>query len=139
MDLIDSEVIPTARERLLLLTPTSFVLSSSLRSHRLAQVKRCSLAGHAEWFSTHRLFHEHPVAVDMVIDILSDRGFLVSYRPDTRQVPARVDLRTGEVVLASEPFHYFRIEFESERLREHTQRGTSGGCPNTAACGQPQC
>ena len=37
-------------------------------------LKRCSLAGHATLKSPARVFTDHPLAADMCIDILSDRG-----------------------------------------------------------------
>lgn len=37
-------------------------------------LKRCSLAGHATLKSPARVFSDHPLAADMCIDILSDRG-----------------------------------------------------------------
>ena len=39
-------------------------------------LKRCSLAGHATLKSPARVFTDHPLAADMCIDILSDRGML---------------------------------------------------------------
>ena len=41
-------------------------------------LKRCSLAGHATLKSPARVFSDHPLAADMCIDILSDRGALFS-------------------------------------------------------------
>lgn len=41
-------------------------------------LRRCSLAGHATLKSPARVFTDHPLAADMCIDILSDRGTLTS-------------------------------------------------------------
>lgn len=44
-------------------------------------LKRCSLAGHATLKSPARVFSDHPLAADMCIDILSDRGAPFSSTP----------------------------------------------------------
>ena len=43
-------------------------------------LRRCSLAGHATLKSPARVFTDHPLAADMCIDILSDRGTLTPPR-----------------------------------------------------------
>ena len=50
-------------------------------------LKRCSLAGHAELKTHNRLFVEQPLAADMLIDILTDRGFSVAHTVDEHIVP----------------------------------------------------
>ena len=64
------------------------ITASITRTFRMVQVvriidneavpllKRCSLAGHATLKSPARVFTDHPLAADMCIDILSDRGML---------------------------------------------------------------
>ena len=47
-------------------------------------------------------------AVDMLIDVLSDRGFSVAHSGEERVVPERVDLKTGEVESRVELVHKFR-------------------------------
>lgn len=36
-------------------------------------LKQCSLAGHAEWQTQHPLLLSSPAAVDILVDVLSDR------------------------------------------------------------------
>ena len=50
-------------------------------------LKRCSLAGHAHLKTTNPLFGEHPQASDMLIDILTDRGFSVAHSMEEHVVP----------------------------------------------------
>ena len=50
-------------------------------------LKRCSLAGHAELKTHNPLFVDHPRASDMLIDILTDRGFSVAHTIDEHVVP----------------------------------------------------
>ena len=52
-------------------------------------LKRCSLAGHAQLKTTNPLFGEHPQASDMLIDILTDRGFSVAHSVEEHIVPVR--------------------------------------------------
>lgn len=53
-------------------------------------LKRCSLAGHAQLKTSNPLFGEHPQASDMLIDILTDRGFSVAHSVEERAVPVRI-------------------------------------------------
>ena len=53
-------------------------------------VMRSGLAGFAEYATRNRLFADHPLAVNMVLDVLSDRGFHVSHRVHEEAVPVAV-------------------------------------------------
>ena len=50
-------------------------------------LKRCSLAGHAQLKTSNSIFGEHSQAADMLIDILTDRGFSVAHTVDERVIP----------------------------------------------------
>ena len=71
-------------------------------------LKRCSLAGHAELKTHNQLFNEHSLAADMLMDILTDRGFATAYDVIEQVVPARVNLQTGEIENRYEYLHHFR-------------------------------
>ena len=71
-------------------------------------LKRCSLAGHASLKTRNPLFDRSASAADMLIDVLSDRGFSVAYLHDTQPVPVSVDLQTGFIKTKMEGFHNFR-------------------------------
>lgn len=71
-------------------------------------LKRCSLAGHAELKTHNPLFSQYPIAADMLMDILTDRGFATAYFMDEQVVPASVDLQTGEIRNRYEYMHHFR-------------------------------
>jgi hypothetical protein len=53
-------------------------------------VMRSGLAGRADYITRNRLFTNHPLAVNMVLDVLSDRGFHVSHRIEETAVPVAV-------------------------------------------------
>lgn len=81
-------------------------------------LKQCSLAGHAEYRTRHPLLLSSHLAVDMLIDILTDRGFSVAHFVEERVVPRRVDLRSGEISTLTEDVHSFRITFDKENIRD---------------------
>jgi hypothetical protein len=53
----------------------------------------------------------------MFLDILSERGYAVSYVRDVRSLPLRVDLKTGEVFFKEELSHKFKIGFPRSVIR----------------------
>lgn len=83
----------------------------------IPQLRRCALAGHAIFESTDSLFIDHPMATDMLIDILSDRGFSVAHQIKTQQVPVKVDT-DGIIESHTYAFQHFRISFEKPVVRE---------------------
>ena len=52
-------------------------------------LRRCSLAGNADLLTHNALFSQQPLAVDMLIDILTDRGFFVAHVAEEQVGPAR--------------------------------------------------
>ncbi|CAG9460843.1 unnamed protein product [Pedinophyceae sp. YPF-701] len=94
---------------------------SHLDGHVIPGVVKSSLSGFYEHRTSDPLFLEHPQAIDMLIDILSDRGFQCSHTTDMRLVPTRFDMRTGEVHSVEHATHRFRIQFPTENVRELAQ------------------
>ena len=83
----------------------------------LPLLKRCALAGHAEWRTRSSLFAS-PVACKILIDVLTDRGFAVSYTPREVITPVKVDLTTGAIESERVVIHAFRLSFERASVRE---------------------
>ncbi|KAI3433651.1 hypothetical protein D9Q98_003460 [Chlorella vulgaris] len=81
-------------------------------------LKQSSLAGAAEFRTQTQLLADHPNAVDIMIDVLSDRGFSVGHTLEERLVPQRVDLATGDIKLRTDHVHVFRITFDKENVRD---------------------
>ena len=73
-------------------------------------LRRCALAGHAEYVTTNTLFSS-ALAAKIMIDVLTDRGFSVGHRVLETVVPSRIDLETGAVECVRERAHVFRITF----------------------------
>lgn len=84
----------------------------------LPLLKQCSLAGHAEFKTRHPLLLGNNLAVDMLIDVLSDRGFSVAHAVEDRVVPRRIDTSSGEIYSDWEEVHSFRITFDKENVRD---------------------
>jgi len=87
----------------------------------LPGVLKSSLSGHFEFTTENPLFGTSPIAADILIDVLSDRGFKCSHRVEVKKTPARVDLKTGEIELSVKSMHRFRIQFEVENIRSNAR------------------
>lgn len=79
-------------------------------------IRRHAFAGRAHIKSQSPLF-EDALAVDIVIDTLSERGYRVVYERESTQVPHLVDLKTGAVTCKREPVHLFEIGFPPPEIR----------------------
>ena len=53
-------------------------------------LRKCSLAGHAEFKTRDTVFSDNELAPDMLLDVLSDRGFSGSHVINERIIPAKV-------------------------------------------------
>ncbi|KAL4430829.1 hypothetical protein ABPG75_006085 [Micractinium tetrahymenae] len=81
-------------------------------------LKQSSLAGAAEYRTQSPLLEKQPHAVDILIDVLSDRGFSVAHTLEERWVPQRIDLQTGDISCRPDPIHIFRVTFDKENVRD---------------------
>lgn len=79
-----------------------------------------AMAGHVDFSTKNCVFDHQPNATDMLIDVLTDRGFKVSYtRKDEGGEAVRVDTQTGAVHRSfSRAVHSFRISFPGGNVRE---------------------
>ncbi len=66
-----------------------------ITSELMPLIHECGLAGRAEYATEHRMFLEHPRAAQMLIDVLTDRGYHVSHSTEVTHVPMQIDLQTG--------------------------------------------
>ena len=87
-------------------------------SEVLPLLKKCSLAGHAEYKTRHPLLLGNTLAIEMLIDVLSDRGFSVGHAVEDRVVPRRIDMKSGQILSDLEEVHSFRITFDKENVRD---------------------
>ena len=84
----------------------------------LPLLKRSGMAGEAHFITRESIFHEKPLGVDILTDVLSDRGYHVSYWREVTQIPLRVDLRTGQIALERRLTHRFKITFAVSSVRD---------------------
>jgi adenylate kinase family enzyme len=91
---------------------------SLIDSEVLPLLKKCSLAGHADYKTRHPLLLGNTLAIEMLIDVLSDRGFSVGHAIEDRVVPRRIDIKSGQILSDLEEVHSFRITFDKENVRD---------------------
>ena len=105
----------------------TYALSHSELFHKVIEIidrgvlpilKRSGMAGEAQYLSQSSLFSKNPMAIDILIDILSDRGYHVTYMPQTTRLPIRVDLASGEISYQQHLTHAFKIKFSVSSVRD---------------------
>jgi len=79
-------------------------------------IVRHALAGRCVVTTDHALF-ESPTAVDMVLDILSERGYHAVYQEQRVPVPHSFDLRSGAITCQDRIQHAFEIFFHPPEIR----------------------
>ena len=84
-------------------------------------VMRHAISGRASVNTGDPLF-EDPVALAMLIDIFSERGFHASVDVQRIEVPDRIDLQTGQVHCCQKKVFRFTIRFKGSQIR----RGEEG-------------
>jgi adenylate kinase len=60
---------------------------------------------------------DDPIAMTMLIDVLSERGFVAVVGVHRMEVPERVDLRTGEIHCRIRRVYRLRLQFEGSKIR----------------------
>lgn len=79
-------------------------------------IRRHAITGKAHVTSQNPLFDE-PMAVDMLIDVLTERGFRCMYELKRAAIPERVDLATGRISCLERRIHYCEILFAAPEIR----------------------
>eukprot|EP00798_Chlamydomonas_sp_ICE-L_P013833 gene13833-19754_t len=81
-------------------------------------LKESGMSGQAEYSCDLRLFNDHPRAAQMLMDVLTDRGFKSSYSITAAYVPVQIDLTTGVIKNRRETKHRFNIWWEIPNVRD---------------------
>ena len=84
-------------------------------------LRRAALAGHATFRSAAPLFEREPLAITMLMDVLSDRGYAVHHERRVAEVPVRFDMGTGAVMTEARVEQEFVITFGRGLLRQEGQ------------------
>jgi len=79
-------------------------------------VKRHAISGMAMINTEDKLF-EAPMAIAMLIDVFSERGFTAVVDINKTDVPEKVDLRTGEIYCRQKKVIRIRIQFKGSEIR----------------------
>ena len=79
-------------------------------------IKRHALSGRAHVNSEDTIFEE-PLAIPMLIDIYSERGFHAVVDKHIHEVPDRVDLETGLIHSRSKFIYRIQIHFKGSKIR----------------------
>jgi adenylate kinase len=82
----------------------------------MAIVSRHALAGRAYVNSEDPILHE-PLALPMLIDIFSERGYRVAVDKQIQEIPQRVDLQTGAITCRLKTVFRIHIFFEASKIR----------------------
>jgi adenylate kinase len=79
-------------------------------------ITRHALSGRAHVNSADPIFNE-PLAIPMLIDIFSERGYHAVVDKTIQQIPERVDLSTGEIKFRTNAVYRIQILFEASKIR----------------------
>lgn len=79
-------------------------------------IQRHALSGRAHVNSEDPIF-EDPMAISMLIDIFSERGFHAVVDKHIREVPDRVDLETGLIHSRTKVIYRIQIHFKGSKIR----------------------
>lgn len=79
-------------------------------------ITRHALSGRATVNSEDPIFNE-PLAMPMLIDIFSERGYHAVVDKTIQQIPERVDLKTGEIKFRTNAVYRIQITFEASKIR----------------------
>ena len=79
-------------------------------------ITRHALSGRATVNSEDAIFNES-LAIPMLIDIFSERGYHAVVDKTIQQVPERIDLKTGEIKFRTNAVYRIQITFEASKIR----------------------
>jgi adenylate kinase len=87
-----------------------------IRTKFIPIITRHALSGRAHVNSEDPLF-EDPLAIAMLIDIFSERGFHAVVDKHIREVPERIDLATGQICNFTKFIYRIQIHFRGSEIR----------------------
>ncbi|NQV23082.1 MAG: nucleoside monophosphate kinase [Rhodopirellula sp.] len=87
-----------------------------IRDRFIPIITRHALSGRAHVNSENEIFLD-PLAISMLIDVFSERGFHAVVDKHIREVPERVDLKTGEIHARTKIIYRIQILFKPSEIR----------------------
>ena len=91
-------------------------IAAFIEAHVVPVIVRHALAGQCVVKTESALF-EDATTVEMVLDILAERGYHAVYEEHRTPVPRSVDLETGVITCAERRLHTFEIRFHPPEIR----------------------
>ena len=79
-------------------------------------IKRYSVTGRATVNTEDPLFHD-PVAIAILVDVYSERGFQAMVDIHKQEIPERVDLQTGEIITRQKKVYRMTVFFTGSKIR----------------------
>jgi adenylate kinase len=87
-----------------------------VRTKFMPIITRHALSGRAQVNSEDPIFNE-PLAIPMLIDLFSERGYHAVVDKHIQEVPQRVDLTTGEITCRAKTVYRIQIRFRASKIR----------------------
>jgi len=78
-----------------------------------------AISGRAEIVNENPVFAQ-PMALTMLLDVFNERGYFAVGHTETKDIPARLDLTTGEITCRKKPVYRFSIRFQGSVIRRGT-------------------
>ncbi|GAM17319.1 hypothetical protein SAMD00019534_004940 [Acytostelium subglobosum LB1] len=83
----------------------------------IPNIRRHSIAGSATVRITNRIF-SNPIAVDMALDVLSERGFRATVDVRTSHIPHKINPTTMEIETITQHEYQFKVDFQRPFIRD---------------------
>jgi adenylate kinase len=80
-------------------------------------ITRHALSGRASVNSEDPIFEREPLAIPMLIDLFSERGYHAVVDKQIQEVPERFDLATGEIKSRQKTVYRILIFFKASKIR----------------------
>jgi len=82
----------------------------------LPRMRQQSISGEAQIRTKNAIF-DQPLALEMTLDILAERGYRVAYHPIVSEIPIKVDLKTGDILCKTTTTLVFNVRFKHSVIR----------------------
>jgi len=105
----------------------------AIKEEFIPDIQQHALAGDVLIRTDNSLF-ESTTAVNMALDILSERGFYVSFDSKVERVPEGVDPKTFKLICTESKKYYFHVKFPHAVIRGV---GGSGGSSESSSSSSP--
>ena len=92
--------------------------------HLMPAVQRASISGKATVTVEDQALLSNPILLDIMLDVLSDRGFHAYVEPVARSVPVSFDVHSGAIACSTVTSFRFQVEFPKAVLRSSLLRSS---------------